>query len=73
MSAWYIDDVRALKLRSDIAALLLDPGEFLMKSTTMKAVTVVVALLAAMTFAKTRSTTNSVENGQLLPAEREHS
>ena len=54
--------------------LLLDPGEFLMKSTTMKAVTVVVALLAAMTFAKSRSTTNSLENGQLLQAERaEHS
>ena len=41
-----------------------------MKSATMKAVTVVVALLVAMTFAKSRSTTNSVENGQLLQAER---
>jgi hypothetical protein len=36
----------------------------------MKALTVVVALLAAMTLAKSRSTTNSVENGQLLQAER---
>jgi hypothetical protein len=36
----------------------------------MKALTVVVALLAAMTFAKSRSTTNPIENGQLLQAER---
>jgi len=41
-----------------------------MKSTTIKALTVVVALLAAMTFAKSRSTTNSIENGQLLQSER---
>ena len=41
-----------------------------MKSATMKALMVVVALLAAMTLAKSRSTTNSVENGQLLQAER---
>ena len=41
-----------------------------MKSTTMKAVTVVVALLAAMTFAKSRSTTNSDENGYQLQAKR---
>jgi hypothetical protein len=40
------------------------------KSTTIKTLTVVVAFLAAMTFAKSRSTTNSVENGQLLQAER---
>ena len=44
-----------------------------MKSATMKALTVVVALLAAMTLAKSRSTTNSVENGQLLQAERAES
>jgi hypothetical protein len=36
----------------------------------MKALMVVVALLAAMTLAKSRSTTNSVENGQLLQVER---
>jgi hypothetical protein len=41
-----------------------------MKSTPIKALTVVVVLLAAMTFAKSRSTTNSVENGQMLQAER---
>ncbi len=32
---------------------------------TMKSLTVVVALLAAMTLAKSRSTTNAVENGHL--------
>jgi hypothetical protein len=36
----------------------------------MKALSVVLALLGAMTFAKSRSTTNWVENGQLLQAER---
>ena len=41
-----------------------------MKSATIRSLTVVVALLAAMTFAKTRSATNSVENGQLLQSER---
>jgi hypothetical protein len=41
-----------------------------MKSPTVKSLTVLVALLAAMTFAKARSTTNAVENGQLLQAER---
>jgi hypothetical protein len=36
-----------------------------MKSPTVKSLTVVVALLAAMTFAKARSTTNAGENGHL--------
>ena len=35
-----------------------------MKSPTVKSLTVLVALLAAMTFAKARSTTNAVEKGQ---------
>jgi hypothetical protein len=35
-----------------------------MKSPTVKSLTVLVALLAAMTFAKARSTTNAVERGQ---------
>jgi hypothetical protein len=36
----------------------------------MKTVTVVVFLLAAMTFEKSRRTTKSVENGYLLQAKR---
>jgi hypothetical protein len=41
-------------------------GYTVMKSPTVKSLTVVVALLAAMTFAKARSTTNAGENGHLL-------
>ena len=35
-----------------------------MKSPSVKSLTVLVALLTAMTFAKARSTTNAVEKGQ---------
>ena len=35
-----------------------------MKSPSVKSLTVLVALLTAMTFAKARSTTNGVEKGQ---------